>query len=575
MKKALGYFTFVLHSHLPYVITHGKWPHGTDWLDEAACATYIPLLNVFHDLIKENISPKATVGITPILAEMLSSDVFKEKFPGYLQNKIQISRSNAEEFARTGEQQLETLARMWEQWYQARLSDFTDRYDKDLLGAFRELQDNKHIEIITCAATHGYLPLLSEDISVQAQVKAGVKAYEKHFGSSPRGIWLPECAYRPAYKWAPPVGTKAKPKMRKGIEEFLSENGIEYFIIDSHLLQGGEAAGVYIDRFGALRKVWRQFEKGYQPAPVDAEKSPQEAYWVQQKDNKKSVAFLTREPKTALQVWSGEYGYPGDGNYLDFHKKHSDGGIRYWRITSSKADLADKQLYVHEWAMQTIQPQADHFIGLVEASLREHYERTQTPGITCAPFDTELFGHWWWEGPLWLKAVLKGLAESDSVDLITGGEFLDLSPASVVISLPEGSWGKGGFHYIWLNEDTEWTWKHIYETEREMIDLASRYGSSADGDVGRILKQAAREILLLQSSDWQFLISTWSARDYAEIRFDHHYHTFKKLRELVISVAETGRISSEDWTFVQQCEAKDRVFPEIDVSWWEKSAPQD
>jgi len=129
MPKPTGNFTFVLHSHLPYVITHGKWPHGMDWLDEAACGTYIPLLNVFNELVQEGLSPKVTLGVTPILTEMLANPIFKENLGHYLNNKIEIARENEKDFHRTGERDMEFLANMWASWYQERLNDFNDKYD--------------------------------------------------------------------------------------------------------------------------------------------------------------------------------------------------------------------------------------------------------------------------------------------------------------------------------------------------------------------------------------------------------------------------------------------------------------
>jgi len=539
-----------------------------DWLDEAAIATYIPLLNVFSDLALEGISSKCTVGITPILSEMLSSDAFKNGLPVYLKERIRISRQNVREFQRTGAPQLKALARMWEQWYSNRLSDFEERYSRDLLGAFRGLQDSGHIEIITCAATHGYLPLLSEDISIQAQIKAGVKTHRRHFGRNPKGIWLPECACRPSYAWVSPLEVKGTPKVRKGVEEFLSENGLEFFIVDSHLLHGGEAVGVYMDRFSALRRLWAQFEKEYTPAPVDFQKSPNDTFLVGDKEGKKPVAILTRDDQTGLQVWSGEHGYPGDGAYLDFHKKYSQGGNRYWRITSPKADLADKEMYSPQAAQERIPSHADHFVKLVKSTLQKHYEEHGRAGLVCAPFDTELFGHWWWEGPQWLKAVLRGFASTDEVSLVTGSEYLEKSSPSVIVSLPEGSWGKGGFHFIWLNEDTKWTWRHVYEAELEMIRLARKFDATDDPDLQRILKQMARENLLLQSSDWQFLISTWSARDYAELRFDFHLNAFRKLRDFAERKASGKHLTHADWTAIEELETRDQVFPDIDVSWW-------
>jgi len=542
-----------------------------DWLDEAAAGTYIPLLNVFNELVEEGLSPKVTLGVTPILTEMLANPIFQNNLGHYLNNKIDIAKDNAKEFHRTGEREMENIAHMWESWYQDRLDDFNDKYSRDLVGAFRKLQDDGHVELITCAATHGYLPLLGEDISINAQIKTAIRTHERHFEKRPNGIWLPECAYRPSYAWASPLDDNPEPKLRRGIESFLSENDLRFFFADSHLLQGGEAIGVYIDRFGALRRIWSQFEKEYNPTPVDIEKTPYHPYLVNPEQGQDPVTVLTRDPVTGIQVWSGEHGYPGNSDFLDFHKKYSEGGLRYWRVTSQKMDMADKELYVPDWALGHIQPQADHFSGLVHETLANHCSETNSSGILCAPFDTELFGHWWWEGPVWLKAVLKSLAQSEHVNLTTASEYLEEHPASVIVSLPEGSWGKGGFHYIWLNEDTKWTWKHVYETEKEMIELAGSLCESHNGDVQRVLKQAARELLLLQSSDWQFLISTWSARDYAEIRFDYHYHAFKKLAALARKLADDGTMPDEDWTFVQECEAKDAVFPDIDVSWWKES----
>ncbi|MEE9591546.1 MAG: hypothetical protein V3W26_03445, partial [Thermodesulfobacteriota bacterium] len=238
----IGSFALVLHSHIPYVLSHGTWPHGMDWLNEAAAETYIPILNVFHRLIEEGISPKVTVGLTPVLSEMLANDSFKEGFRSYLDYRIDSAEKDMAEFEKIGNKHMATLARMWKEFYYLVLLDFVETYEENIIKAYADLQNAGHIEIITSGATHGYLPLLSRDVSIQAQIKQAVSTHKKHFGRKPKGIWLPECAYRPAYKWRPPVdtGEKREPYFRKGIEEFLVDNEIDYFFTDSHMLKGGK-----------------------------------------------------------------------------------------------------------------------------------------------------------------------------------------------------------------------------------------------------------------------------------------------------------------------------------------------
>lgn len=573
MKK-IGSFTFVLHSHLPYVLSHGRWPHGTDWLNEAAAETYIPLLNIFHRLISEGISPKVTLGLTPVLTEMLASQSFKTEFKAYLGQKLEAAGKDITEFETLGQPDFVRVAKMWRDFYRNIYKDFVEKYEQNLVRAFAELQNQGHIEIITCGATHGYFPLLSQDISIQAQVKQAVASYKRHFGKQPRGIWLPECAYRPGYKWSPPVDTGKKKESynRKGVEEFLSENRIEYFFIDAHLLKGGKAIGVYLDRFDALQNLWARFSEQYKPLPENAEKTPHKTYWVgSASKDKMPVAIFTRDSKTGLQVWSGEWGYPGDGNYLDFHKKRFPGGMKYWRVTGAKADLADKEKYVPEAAYARIGEQANHFKELIKANLSEHLNSRSEPGIVVSPYDAELFGHWWFEGPEWLYSVIKAVHADGSVDLVTAGEYLDKQRPTEVISLPEGSWGEGGYHWIWLNEMNQWTWKHIYEAEEEMIKLARQYGDKKDDALLQdILKQAARELLILEASDWQFLISTFSAKDYAEARIVRHYEDFKRLAEIARIKGKGSELSENDRNFLDMCQKRDDLFPDIDIAWFKE-----
>jgi 1,4-alpha-glucan branching enzyme len=568
-KQPIGSFTFVLHSHLPYVIAHGKWPHGMDWLNEASAETYVPFLNVLNELVDEGYSPRLTIGISPVLCEQLADESFKQEFSSYLEDKIHAAEQDIEEFTKHERKLMLQLAYRWRDYYSKIKSDFENRYGRNIIHQFKRLQDAGYIEVMTCAATHGYLPLLSQDTSVQAQVKQAVQSYSKFFGKPPRGIWLPECAYRPGYKWVPPVKTSLgrKSYLRKGVEEFLSENGIDYFIIDNALLKGGKAIGVYIDRFQALRKLWGQFEREYTPREEDVEKTPREVYLIGT-EGKKPVAIFTRDPETGMQVWSGEWGYPGDGSYLDFHKKHFPGGHRYWKVTSAKSDLADKWEYFPEDAQKRIPEHAAHYKGLIKNLLSKYHKKSKKKGIVCAPYDAELFGHWWFEGTAFLKLVLKYVADDPELELTTCSRFLDEVKPTQVVSIPEGSWGEGGYHYIWLNEWTEWTWKHIYEDEVRLQKIVQEFGETKDENLIKILKQLSRELLLLQASDWQFLISTWSARDYAELRVTEHHQNFIRLAEMAEKYGRGEWVDPGEWAFLGDIEARDNLFKEINYKWF-------
>ena len=331
--------------------------------------------------------------------------------------------TDADYFQKTEAHAQEKLAWYWRDVYAQLLADFNDVYHRDLLAAFRDLQDAGHIEIITSGATHGYLALLGTDESVRAQVKQGVETYRRHFGRAPKGMWLPECAYRPPYRWSPPVGDAIEAYDRAGVDSIVSEMGIEYFILDTHLLRGGKAIGAYIDRFEALKSLWSQFEQAYPSSATEKDITPLLPYYTSgAQEGQKPTAFYARHPECSLQVWSGEWGYPGDGSYLDFHKKHFPGGHRYWAVTGRKVDLADKILYDPEIVEARLEENADHFVDLVGEEIAKAGEGNEA--VVCAPFDTELFGHWWFEGVRWIEKVLTKMAEREDYRPATGSVSL-------------------------------------------------------------------------------------------------------------------------------------------------------
>jgi 1,4-alpha-glucan branching enzyme len=557
-----GYLSFTLHSHLPWVLGHGRWPHGTDWLSEAAAESYIPILNQLNRLVEQGYSPRINIGITPILQEQLKSHHFHNEFEFYLEHKIEAAENDITEFRRKGQKQFLGVAKMWRDFYVNIEHDFVDKFKRDLINAFSQLQKQGCIEIITSAATHGYLPLLKYDRSVNAQIKLGVQTYKRNFNKPPSGIWLPECAYRPAYAWAPTIGSDKNTYARQGIDEFLSKYNIDYFIVDTHLLKGGKAIGAYLARFKALANLWQHFEKGFVEIKEDFDKTPYEVYLVCSNPQFKPVAIFTRDPQTALQVWSGGVGYPGESSYLDFHKKKFPSGLRYWRVTDPKVDLAMKQNYDPDIVENKIKEHAQHFLSLIKELSNQYYAKTNKPALICTPFDTELFGHWWFEGPRWLYHILKAVEQDPEIELSTGNMLLKEYDPEKIISLPEGSWGEGGFHYIWLNKWTDWTWERIYQAEDKFYALYDRFSNTQDKNKLTLLKQLGRELLLLQSSDWQFLISTWSARDYAELRFSRHFENFMYLAKGL----ERKKPSEDEMNFLKDVAEQDSCFQDLDLS---------
>jgi 1,4-alpha-glucan branching enzyme len=558
MKR--GAFTFVLHSHLPYARMAGRWPHGEEWIHEAAAETYVPLLNALFDLHEASVPARLTIGLTPILCEQLADADIQEHFDTYLADRIERCEADLARWSgSTAEPEREDLARFYLLWYSDIRSCFNERYGRDLVGAFRRLQDAGLVEIITCGATHGYLPLLERDSSIEGQIAAGVASYRRFFGRDPRAIWLPECAYRPAYH-------TADGRQRSGLEAFLARRNLRLFFAETHILEGGrpvgKAAGDAVGPYGAIR---RRYVIPASAAAVLPEHRATtfRAYAVLTgpgQVTEPAVAVIGRNNRTGQQVWSQQFGYPGDPEYREFHKKDGASGLQYWRVTGPALDLALKEFYAPERAAQRVGEHARHYAWLVEDALAEYAAGDERYGIIASNYDTELFGHWWFEGVEWIKQVLERLARSETVELCTASDYLEAHPPSEVLALPEGSWGAGGTHFTWDNADTHWMWEPIREAEARMEALVARF-PAADGDTLAVLQQAARENLLLQASDWPFLVTTGQARNYAVERFAQHVERFNALADS-LEAGEPDRALADDYW------ERDKVFPDVDYRWW-------
>jgi 1,4-alpha-glucan branching enzyme len=553
-------FSLVLHTHLPMVVNHGRWPHGTDWLNEATFECYLPLLDVAHRLVADGLSPKWTINISPVLAEQLASPEFQKELAFYYENVRRACLDGRAHFKREGHDQIVSLTYFWEEFYEG-MWELHRRIGGDIPGTFAELQRGGHLEIITCAATHGYLPLLSRDESIHLQLRTAVETHMRHFGQAPRGIWLPECAYRPRYEWTAPTGPERgrERRMRPGLEELLAVHGLEYFVADSHLVAAGDPVFLSKD-FVTLRS---ELGGGGSSVPVGDRRSPYAPYRVASRGGTGDAVAFIRDPRTTLQVWSRAHGYPGEFDFLEFHKKHFPGGLRFWRITDASGDLGTKQVYDPKLAVEKVGLQASHFVGLLLETIEQ--ARNGRPALVCSPYDAELFGHWWFEGPLWLERVVREMSRN-GVRPMTLGEALQVVPPQGPLQLPEGSWGEGGDHRVWLNRDTEWTWDRVYSAEREWVEHLHK-GDDSHPDLKRVLSQVSRELLLLQASDWQFLITTGSARDYAERRVAEHYVEFKRLSEMAHTLRQGQPLSIEAAETLRRLEREDFVFPDLDPSW--------
>jgi 1,4-alpha-glucan branching enzyme len=566
-----GNFVLILHTHLPFVLHHGVSPHGVDWLNEAVAECYIPLLNVFNDLLEEGIKANVTLDISPILAEQLEHPDFKKTFLLYCDSKIEAARKDRQDFKKWGYDLHHIwLTEFWEKWYITRKNDFLQKYNSSIVQALRELQDKDVIEIMTCGATHGYLPLLGYDKSVNLQIKVAKENYKKHFHREAKGIWLPECAYRPAYNWKSliPVAPFNKPHFRLGLEELLHRHKLDYFVTDQALLEGSKAIGA----FDFERKFFNSILSPYfQHTPWNFDKNPLRVFLVSSGDQVQNgyASIFTRHKDLSMLVWSGEVGYPGESNYLDFHKKHLNSMLRYWRVTDVKADMMYKSLYHPDWIWEKIDLQTHHFIHNLENTINYYHNITGKFATLTTPFDTELFGHWWFEGPEFLRSLIRGISHSPWVKMVKASEQLNIVHPQEVISLPEGSWGENNNHDVWINDENKWTWEYIYNNEKRFNDLLQKIDiQNINITTNRILTQALRELMLLHSSDWQFLIHTKSAKDYAEQRFYFHHSDFNRLCDIAEKHIAENTITEEDGLYLYEIEERDAVFPELQLSWW-------
>jgi 1,4-alpha-glucan branching enzyme len=516
-----GSFVLILHAHLPFV-RHPEHEDflEEDWLFEALTETYLPLLRIWRRLAEDEIPFKLAMSLTPTLAAMLRDELLQQRYRRHLERMIGLAQ---QEIARNRDHPpLRKLAEFYASFFAETRAFYDEVLRRDVVGTFRELQETGHLEIIASAATHAFLPLLDGFPEAQrAQIQIGCDSYREVFHRDPSGFWLPECGYC------------------DGLDAILQTANVRWFVLDAHGLM-----------FAQPRPHHAIFAPCFTPA---------------------GPAAFARDRESNREVWSAQSGYPGDPLYRDFYRDigfdrpeqelapflrpagiRKFSGIKYHRVSQG----SPKELYDPAAARDRAGHHAHDFFSKCAARFRAFGE-SNFPPLIVSPFDAELFGHWWFEGPHFLESFIRRVAsEPGEFQLVTPTEFLRIHPAQQVVRPNPSSWGERGFSAVWLDESNAWIYPHLHAATRRMIELARRYRLTADAQIERALRQAARELLLAQASDWPFLIKTRSAPDYATRRIKEHLLHFNRFYEQLC----TGQVEPD---FLGAREARAHLFPNL------------
>ncbi|HEY9618510.1 MAG TPA: 1,4-alpha-glucan branching protein domain-containing protein [Microcoleaceae cyanobacterium] len=520
---SIGYLALVLHAHLPFVRhPESDYVLEEEWLFEAITETYIPLLQMFEGLRRDGVDFKMTMSLTPPLVSMLLDPLLQERYDKHLAQLEELAEKEIERNAYSGH--MRYLAEHYAQEFHA-IRKSWEGYDRNLVKAFKKFADSNNLEIITCGATHGYLPLMKMyPQAVWAQIKVAYDHYTDTFGRPPNGIWLPECAYY------------------NGLERMLADVGLRYFLTDGHGILYGRPR----PRFGTYTPIFTST----------------------------GVAAFGRDHESSQQVWSSEVGYPGAAEYREFYRdlgwdaeyeyikpyvmpngQRKNVGIKYHKITGRGLGLGDKQLYDPHWAREKAAEHAGNFVFNRERQVEHLYNIMQRKPIILSPYDAELFGHWWYEGPWFLDYLFRKTWFDQSVfEMIHLADYLKAHPTQQVCNPAQSSWGYKGFHEYWLNETNAWIYPHLHKAAERMIEISRQ--EAADELEKRALNQAARELLLAQSSDWAFIMRSGTMVPYAVRRTRSHLMRFQKLYDEV----KQGKIDS-GW--LEKVEAIDNIFPNL------------
>jgi 1,4-alpha-glucan branching enzyme len=513
-----GHLALILHAHLPFV-RHPEHEHflEEDWFFEAVTETYIPLLTMMQRLVGDAVPFKLTLSLTPTLCAMLNDELLRDRYRRHVDLLIDLAEREVKR--NRNHEQLLPLSEFYLGHFRETRRCFVDHYQCDLLSAFRKLRAVGAVEIIASAATHAVLPLHSRE-SQRAQVLIGRDVYVDLFDADPSGFWLPECAYAP------------------GLETILQEANIRWFVLDAHGLLFGNP---------------RPYRAIYAPAFTPA-----------------GPAAFARDRDSSRQVWSAHGGYPGDPAYREFYRDigfdlpfehlgpvargmRKFSGVKYHRITGPGVD---KDFYDRDAAEKAADNHASHFLEERRAQIRRLSALADNP-IIVIPFDAELFGHWWFEGPRFLELFIRKAAfDQQDFCLTTPSEYLSDHPTQQTLTPAASTWGENGHLGVWLDPSNVWIYPQLHTAANQMATLARAHANTANSDIDRVLKQLARELLLAQASDWAFLIKNATGKEYATKRTQDHLARFNRLHAQFVA-------KNVEEKFLADCEWRDNLFPNL------------
>ncbi len=518
-RYSIGYLLLHLHAHLPFIadpVNFGKndaWrPIGypQEWYPEAVCDTYLPLLDTFETLLSERVDFKLSMDISPPLAAMMKSQRHASDVLSFLDRLIKLAQLEVER-TRREEPFYHTAALMHLRRYR-RCRDIFLGYGGDLARAFQRFQELGHLEICTCVGTHPMLPLwTSEPAAIRGHCLAAARSHEEIFGRPSGGVWLPECSYTP------------------GVEHFLEQAGFRYTFGETHCVGRGDSPA----EFGVNAPV---YVKGSR------------------------LAIFPRDPETGKQVWSGDEGYPGDPDYLEFHIR--GGPFKYNRITDRRG--GHKEPYNPDWASGKAAEHAGHFLTCRNARFEFLRHNMWKKPVIVAPYDAELFGHHWYEGPQFLYYLFKKLHhDQNQTELITPSAYLAANPTGQDVYCNVSSWGHEGTFEKWMYGATSWMYRHGHEAA-SLLGRLCREG--VDNDLQhRVLAQAARQLMIATSSDLPFVISNGHFVDRMKDQFCGNLRSFYALTE---DYARLRRGEEIDEARLRSLELENCLIPGLQPEWF-------
>jgi len=531
----------ILHSHMPYVLNHGTWPHGDTWLHEVVLESYIPILNMINALDEKGLKARIMISCSPILSEQLLHPRFPDSLASYACRQIQQAEHDLEKFMNIEDARWNIpMGNFWKAWYQHRLSDFRNVFHESIPSALAKARERQLIDVMPTSLTHAYLPLLNEGRSIHMQINAALVHQECIFGQRPAYMWLPECGYRPAIK-------DEKSALKIGLEEYLIHNGIQATIIDQ------STDVIYEDTL--------VFNVPERLRPMSMIRM------LSSINTSQSLSLFIRHQELCSRIWSEQQGYPTHPEYLDFHKKEYDSSLRYWKVTDVKTGPEKKEPYSPHIGKKQAKQHALEFVQELEEYAKEYQGMKDDAGMICLAFDTELFGHWWFEGPHFLQSMIEYVADSTLLEMATISECMEEQEDIAKVSCASGSWGEGGTDQTWKNDTTHMLWDHIQKAEQTLKTILQS-GTVLSPDKSRILNQALRELMLMQASDWPWLISKNTASDYAEHRFLEHHAFFEALIGIYVQMGEREQCTWDEYHKLESIENKDDILREITIKDW-------